>query len=54
MCCQDKNEIAFSPMNIRGVHGCMNAGGESKNNWKNIFKGALVKQFSKKFQNEAT
>ena len=33
---------------IRGVHGYRDEGGELKNNWKNIFEEAPVKQFSKK------
>ena len=40
-------------MYIRGVHGYTDEGGELKNNWKNIFKEALVKHISKKFRNGA-
>ena len=39
---------------IRGVHGYTDEGGELKNKWKGVFEEALVKLFSKKFQNEAT
>ena len=37
----------------RGVHGYTDEGGELKNNFKSVFEEALVKQYSKKFQNEA-
>ena len=38
----------------RGVHGYTDESGELKNKWKGVFEEALVKQFSKKFENGAT
>ena len=48
-----KNLVKQAMIN-RGVHGYTDKGGELKNKRKNVFEEVLDKQFSKKFQNEAT